>query len=245
MPAADGDRCRVIAPASKSSECFGHSDGPVTVTFAQGLFGFGTVYDAGYYLDGFSGTISAYDVSDNLLGSFPFTAPAPSIGSPGSQLFIGVLDTTAEIRRIVIDGTAAASIPEDFILGKVLVKSAAPTALLDVDLSVTSTKYDALTDGLLVMRYLFGLTGSALTTGALGSTASRTDPAAIKSYLDGIRTALDIDGNGTADALTDGLLILRYMFGLRGDALIANAVDPAATRKTAAAIEAYIQTLVP
>jgi hypothetical protein len=104
---------------------FGFSGGPVTVTFDQGILGFGTVYDAAYYTQGFSGTISAYDAGNNLLGSFPFSAPAPPPGGTGSQLFIGVLDTTAEIRRVVIDGTAAASLPEDFILGKVLVKSTA------------------------------------------------------------------------------------------------------------------------
>jgi len=117
--------------------------------------------------------------------------------------------------------------------------------VLDVDASLTVTQYDALTDGLLVIRYLFGLTGTALTNGALGGTATRTDPAAIKTYLDTIRPLLDIDGNDSADALTDGLLIIRYLFGLRGPALIAGALDPLATRATPAAIEAWLQTLVP
>ena len=117
--------------------------------------------------------------------------------------------------------------------------------LLDVDASGSPTEYDALTDGLLIIRYLFGMTGPALTTGALGPTATRTDPDAIKAYLDSVRSGLDVDGNGTADALTDGLLIIRYLFGLRGDALIAGAVDPLATRKTAAEIEAALQALMP
>ena len=56
---------------------------------------------------------------------------------------------------------------------------------------------------------------------------------------------LDIDGNGTADALTDGLLITRYLFGLRGNSLILNAVAPLAPRSTAQAIEDYILTLMP
>ena len=34
----------------------------------------------------------------------------------------------------------------------------------------------------------------------------------------------DIDGNGEVDALTDGLMLLRYLFNLRGDSLIAGAV---------------------
>ena len=98
---------------------------------------------------------------------------------------------------------------------------------------------------MLIIRYLFGLTGAALTNGALGTTATRTDPAAIKVFLDGMGLAIDIDGNGRVEALTDGLLILRYLFGLRGASLIAGAVDPAGTRKTAAVIETYLQTLMP
>ena len=121
----------------------------------------------------------------------------------------------------------------------------APVASLDVDLSSLDTKYDALTDGLLVIRYLFGLSGTSLTNGALGSAATRSDPAAIKAYLDGVRPALDVDGSGTTDALTDGLLIIRYLFGIHGPALIAGALDPLATRKTAPEIEAYLQTLMP
>jgi predicted outer membrane repeat protein len=83
------------------------------------------------------------------------------------------------------------------------------------------------------------------TGSALGGTATRTDPAAIATYLDGIRASLDVDGNGAADALTDGLLILRYMFGLRGSSLVNGAVDPLGTRKTAQKIEAYIPLLMP
>ena len=119
----------------------------------------------------------------------------------------------------------------------------APT--LDIDASITATKYDALTDGLLAIRYMFGLTGSSLTANAIGSTATRKDPAAIKAYLDGIRAALDIDGNGNVDALTDGLLVIRYLFGLRGAPLIQGAIAAGATRTTAAQIESYLATLTP
>jgi len=120
-----------------------------------------------------------------------------------------------------------------------------PLATLDIDASVTATKYDALTDGLLIIRYLFGLTGTPLTTGAIGGTASRSDPVAVNAYLDSIRAALDADGNGTSDALTDGLMLLRYLFGVRGSALITGAVGTGATRTTSADIETYIQTLMP
>ena len=119
------------------------------------------------------------------------------------------------------------------------------SGLLDVDGSSPTSKYDALTDGLLVIRYLFGLTGTPLINGALSPSATRNTATAVKAYLDGIRPQLDVDGNGTPDALTDGLLIIRYMFGLRGSALVAGAVGSGAARSTSVAIEAYIQSLMP
>jgi alpha-tubulin suppressor-like RCC1 family protein len=121
-------------------------------------------------------------------------------------------------------------------------------ATLDVDYSQGSTQYHAHTDGLLIVRYLSGLTGAALTNGILGATASRNDPAAIKSYLDAIRPKLDIDGDGSFDPQTDGLLILRYLVGLRGTALTGNALAASPrvpTRTLPADIEAYIQALMP
>jgi hypothetical protein len=115
---------------------------------------------------------------------------------------------------------------------------------LDVDRSSIVTEHDALTDGLLILRYLFGLSGPSLTAGALGSTATRLDSTVIKTYLDNIRSTLDVDGDGNADALTDGLILIRYMFGLRGSALVRDAVSPNATR-TQTAIETYLESLMP
>jgi len=48
-------------------------------------------------------------------------------------------------------------------------------------------------------------------------------------------TMLDVDGNGMADALTDGIMMMRYLFGFRGNAVIDEALGPDATRTTAAA----------
>ena len=55
----------------------------------------------------------------------------------------------------------------------------------------------------------------------------------------------DIDGNGSTDALTDGLLLLRYLFNLSGESLIAGAVSSDATRTTASEIEEYIELYMP
>jgi hypothetical protein len=56
---------------------------------------------------------------------------------------------------------------------------------------------------------------------------------------------LDIDANGSVDALTDGLIILRYLFGLRGQSLIDGVISEDAMRAEAADIETYIETLLP
>ena len=116
---------------------------------------------------------------------------------------------------------------------------------LDVDLSAPGTPYDAMTDGLLVLRYMFGLSGNALVGGALGGTATRQTSADIVAYLNDIRSALDADGNGVVDALTDGVLILRHLLGLTGTALTQGAVGSGAKRLTAGDIEAYLLTLKP
>ena len=88
-----------------------------------------------------------------------------------------------------------------------------PALISDVDGNGQS---DALTDGLLILRFLFGITGPALTEGAIGAGSNKnfTD---IIDFLTTNSTALDVDGNGSSDALTDGLLIIRYIFGLRGN----------------------------
>ena len=120
---------------------------------------------------------------------------------------------------------------------------AVPVLDLDIDASGALTRYDPLTDGLLIVRYLLGVRGGPLVAGVLGTTASRSD-ADIVTYLDSIKPALDIDDDGVVDVGTDAVLIVRYLFGLRDEALVAGAVSATANRTTAA-IEAYILSLLP
>ena len=58
--------------------------------------------------------------------------------------------------------------------------------------------YDAFTDGLLITRFLFGLSGNALIVGAVGAGASRTSATQLGDYLVNIKPLLDVDGNGQA-----------------------------------------------
>ena len=132
--------------------------------------------------------------------------------------------------------------------GRIDVKAAFDRAIapsIDVDASAPASPYDALTDGLLIVRHLFGMTGEQLARSSLSPSAKRTDPKDITAYIDAMGFALDVDGDGRVDALTDGMLVLRYLFGLRGDRLIDGAVAPGAARRTPALIESYIRTLMP
>jgi len=102
----------------------------------------------------------------------------------------------------------------------------------------------ALTDGLLILRHLFGFAGATLTEGAVTSSATRSDANTIASYLDTNSGHVDIDGDGSTEALTDGLLLLRYLFGFDGATLIEGAVSASATRTTSEEIKTYIQARI-
>ena len=102
-----------------------------------------------------------------------------------------------------------------------------------------------LTDGLLVIRHLFGFSGDSLTSGAVAGEANRDSSEAITGYLIDAVSELDIDGDGESKPLTDGLLLIRYLFGFSGDSLISGAIGSGAERDTAEEVEAYIRERVP
>jgi Leucine-rich repeat (LRR) protein len=103
---------------------------------------------------------------------------------------------------------------------------------------------DALTDGLLLLRHAFGLSGSTLTDFAVSPDSPNT-ATEIETHMNRIMSIADIDVDGNVDALTDGLLLLRYAFELRGDNLVANVISDNATRTSSADIESYIKAHMP
>ena len=62
---------------------------------------------------------------------------------------------------------------------------------LDID---DDGKTEALTDGLLVIRHLFGFSGDSLTANATGTDASRSDATSIEAQLIDNKSSLDVDG---------------------------------------------------
>ena len=114
--------------------------------------------------------------------------------------------------------------------------ASANTLSWDVD---KNAEMDALTDGLLILRYSFGVNNESLTNDVIASNSPLSNSEVIASVAETM-TIADIDGNGEVDALTDGLLVLRYLFDLRGESLINDVVASNATRSTVASIEAYL-----
>jgi hypothetical protein len=83
-----------------------------------------------------------------------------------------------------------------------------------------------LSDGLMILRYLIGMQGTALTQKAMSPMGSRSTSASVAAWIERGRQDnwLDFDGDGRTTALGDGLLLLRSMFGMKGDALLNKAI---------------------
>ena len=67
----------------------------------------------------------------------------------------------------------------------------------------------------------------------------------IASYLTDADSQLDIDGDGESKSLTDGLLLILYLFGFSGESLISGAIVSGAERDTAEEVVAYIEERLP
>ena len=105
--------------------------------------------------------------------------------------------------------------------------------ILNIDNSDAATKYEPATDGVLLLRYLLGLRGSALIANARGVGAGLRDAAAIELHLSTNLSLLDVDGDGEKLALTDGLMILRRLLNptpLATDAAASAAITAGAKR---------------
>lgn len=83
--------------------------------------------------------------------------------------------------------------------------------ILNIDNSDPGTRYDAATDGILLMRYLLGLRGAALIVSARGSGAALRDAAQVEAHINAYLSLFDVDGDGQTLAMTDGLMILRRL----------------------------------
>jgi hypothetical protein len=97
---------------------------------------------------------------------------------------------------------------------------------LDVD---GDGSVNAFSDGLMVIRKLLGagFAGEALTSKALPLGATR-DSEQIHQFIEmGVASGdLDLDGDGTVSAFSDGLILIRHMLGFNRDDLLDKALSP-------------------
>jgi hypothetical protein len=103
---------------------------------------------------------------------------------------------------------------------------------------------DALTDGLIVLRYGFDLHGDNLVRGVMhpDSTLTATE---VEARIQSSLSMMDIDQNGGFDALTDGLILLRYLFDVSGENLVRDVVSPTGARISSDAITQHIERHMP
>jgi hypothetical protein len=98
------------------------------------------------------------------------------------------------------------------------------------------------TDGLLITRRLFEFNNIDQFKDAVGSGATRSEEE-ILEYIDGLtdKCVLDLDGNGKQDALTDGIMIQRYVdYAQYGDIFIKQTIASDATRTTETEVLDYL-----
>lgn len=178
------------------------------------------------------------DLSLNFLDSPVPPQPLPVLATSGSTnratgwFDAQVLMPEPSAQALSVESSAASS----------SVQTHDATGILDIDGDGIAS---ALTDGLLIIRWLFGFRETSLVQDALGQAATLTDPDQIALKIAGLVGDLDIDLNGDAGALTDGLMIIRYLFGFTGTSLIDGALADDATRTDPEDIAVYLEEITP
>lgn len=113
-----------------------------------------------------------------------------------------------------------------------------PAMTCDLNIAGRSVGDDQL-DGTMLLRYLLGFRGAALTAG-LTLSGSRKTYQEVEQFLSLFN--YDIDGSGKADPTVDGLILLRLLRGATDAELLAGVVLPAnATVRDAAGMRARAQ----
>jgi hypothetical protein len=192
----------------------------------------------------FLGYLDTFRVSDNARYSGDnFTAPTGDLSDDANTVilynfaasditFAGGEATVADASGNMHTGTLGSGFPG----------ATSPQLPLTIDVD-QSGSITPLTDGLLLLRYIFGFTGTTLTNSAVGPNCDLCDAAGIEPYIASLLGALDVDDDGSITALTDGLLILRHLFGFSGTTLTNGALGTNCERCDAADIKSYIQGL--
>ncbi len=250
---------RVTAAPDPSAAVFDGAFGGVVVdgdtyTFPTGAEGWAGVANNNTDLYPFSlengGTLTftgSADADVNVFFKFeaaPYPDTEPSFATDTVTVAAGSADYSIDLPA---QGTNTHS---SFLL--YIVERDLPVTISNVKVTANGANWDfdgnghmdALTDGLLLVRYAFGLRGDMLSDGSTALDSTLTS-AEVEARLTKAQDISDIDGNGSVDPLSDGLLLLRHLFALEGDDLIKGVVHPDGTRTSAAEIVDYINAHMP
>ena len=103
---------------------------------------------------------------------------------------------------------------------------------------------DALTDGLTILKAAFGITGQDMIDGTLASDSEMTLDD-VELSMQKTMSIADIDDNGEVGALTDGLIVLRYLFDITDSKLTEGAISPDANREAHQSIVDHLEKYMP
>ncbi|MEO8135665.1 MAG: hypothetical protein ABI831_17015 [Betaproteobacteria bacterium] len=205
--------------------------GSTTSTSLPGTAGAEQTAKSGTY-DGFVSRFSL-DLSDADSTPDPFAfAPRFNV-PPGSLQTAGPVQITgiAGIVRVTLSGS---------VLPRYCVSSTASCTACDISGGWVSTPGFASNNLYACIRLSGPITAPAQAKATLVVGGGWANFLVTTGNEVGAPCSLDVDGNQAIDALTDGLLIIRAMFGLTGTAVTSNAVGNGATRATWAQIRPYL-----
>jgi hypothetical protein len=103
---------------------------------------------------------------------------------------------------------------------------------------------DALTDGLTILKAAFGITGQDMIDGTLAPDSEMTLDD-VELSMQKTMSIADIDDNGEVGALTDGLIVLRYLFDITDSKLTEGAISPDANREAHQSIVDHLEKYMP
>ena len=196
----------------------------------------------------FTAQASDTDTPENTLTySLDEGAPTGASINPATGEFTWIPDEThgpgsyGVTIRVSDDGSPPL---DDFEAITVTVDDTHQSSALDI---TGSGKPNPFQDGVLAVRYMLGQPDANLEDPRLiPDGAARTTAAQIRAHFDAVGDALDANGDGTIHPFQDGFLIVRYLLG-QPDSSLENAplIPDGSTRKTGAAIRAYLDSLMP
>ena len=92
-----------------------------------------------------------------------------------------------------------------------------------------------------MMRYMLGLRGAILIADIPWTIGTPPTAATVEARIGRQLGELDIDGDTLANGLTDGLMLMRMMFGYKGDQVTGGAINPVGSRNTWPAVQNHVR----